>query len=435
MARVLILGAGMVGSVMALDMARWRARAGGEGTAGWDVHLVDANAGALSAAAEKIRRLTGRAIVTSVADLKDAKRVATFVRGEKKNGGAADLVLGALSSAVAHRAMRAVISALPTGGVMSDIAFVPEDSAELDALARRRGVTVVCDCGVAPGMSHILSAYAAGLLDVCGKVEIMVGGLPRVRSWPFEYKAAFSPMDVLEEYTRPVRLVRGGKLVHAEAMSESELVDLPGVGTLEAFLTDGLRSLAEKPIAPEMVEKTLRYPGHIELMKVLRATGLMGTEAVAVRDELGKPVKVVPREVLAKLMFPHWTYEPGEEDLTVMRVRAVGERKGQPAEVSFDLLDFFDRATMCTSMSRTTALPCTIVGRMLVEGARAGSRGGRTGGGSSGVGGVLPLRPGVHAPERVGEHPAAVKRLLAELEASGVRYVESMKGRGDRAEV
>ncbi len=430
MARVLILGAGMVGSVMALDMARWGVRAGGEGTAGWDVHLVDANAGALSAAAEKIRRLTGRAIVTSVADLKDAKRVAALVRGEKKlvrgekkNGGAADLVLGALSSAVAHRAMRAVISALPTGGVMSDIAFVPEDSAELDALARRRGVTVVCDCGVAPGMSHILSAYAAGLLDVCAKVEIMVGGLPRVRSWPFEYKAAFSPMDVLEEYTRPVRLVRGGKLVHAEAMSEAELVDLPGVGTLEAFLTDGLRSLAEKPIAPEMVEKTLRYPGHIELMKVLRATGLMGTEAVAVRDELGKQVKVVPREVLAKLMFPHWTYEPGEEDLTVMRVRAVGERKGQPAEVSFDLLDFFDRATACTSMSRTTALPCTIVGRMLVEGVGGAKKR------------VLPLRPGVHAPERVGEHPAAVKRLLAELEASGVRYVRSEKGRGDRAEV
>ncbi len=300
---------------------------------------------------------------------------------------------------------------------MCDIAFVPEDSVELNALARKRGVTVVCDCGVAPGMSHILSAYAAGLLDACAKVEILVGGLPRERRWPFGYKAAFSPMDVLEEYTRPVRLVRGGKLVWAEAMSESELVDLPGVGTLEAFLTDGLRSLAEKPIAPEMVEKTLRYPGHIELMKVLRATGLMETKPVAVRDERGRTVQVSPREVLAKLMFPHWTYEPGEEDLTVMRVRAIGVRKGaggKSAEVSFDLLDFFDRATMCTSMSRTTALPCTIVGRMLAEAAVEGGAGRKR---------VLPLRPGVHAPERVGEHPAAVRRLLAELEACGVRYV------------
>lgn len=420
MARVLILGAGMVGSVMALAMAQ---RAGDGAKAGWDVHLADANAGALKAAAEKIRRLTGRTIRTSVADLGDAKAVAKLVKGTP-------LVLGALSSAVAHRAMKAVIAALPRGGVMCDIAFVPEDSAELNALARKRGVTVVCDCGVAPGMSHILSAYAAGLLDACAKVEILVGGLPRERRWPFAYKAAFSPMDVLEEYTRPVRLVRGGRLVWAEAMSESELVDLPGVGTLEAFLTDGLRSLAEKPIAPEMVEKTLRYPGHIELMKVLRATGLMETKPVVVRDERGRTVHVSPREVLAKLMFPHWTYGPGEEDLTVMRVRAIGVKKGaggKAAEVSFDLLDFFDRATMCTSMSRTTALPCTIVGRMLAEGAGEGGAGRKKR--------VLPLRPGVHAPERVGEHPAAVQRLLAELEACGVRYVKNEKGRGLRAEV
>jgi len=255
-------------------------------------------------------------------------------------------------------------------------------------------------------MSHALAADCHRRLAAKGikteSLRIYVGGLPRVRTWPYQYKAAFSPADVLEEYTRPSRIVEHGRIVVREALSEPELMDFEGVGTLEAFNTDGLRSLSRSylGIVPHMVEKTLRYPGHIEQMRVLRATGLMSEEST----ELGG-VRVKPRELLAKLMFPHWQYAPGEEDLTVMRV--VGEGGGK--RIAWDVLDVGTQGGggggdgRQTSMGRTTGFPCAIVARMLLDGTIRGSG----------------LGPGVVNPERLGEHPAVLDRLVAEQAAPG----------------
>jgi lysine 6-dehydrogenase len=383
MPQVTILGGGMVGSVMAADMAS---------EPGWSVRVVDASAVNLERTRQKCREV-GRDCETVQADLTDPRHIARHVEG-------ADLVLGALASRIALSALRSV---LECGRPCCDISFMSEDPLALDGVARAHGATAVVDCGVAPGMSHILATYAASQLDRCESIVILVGGLPRERRWPFQYKAAFSPADVIEEYTRPVRLVRDGRVEIVEALSEPELVEFEGLGTLEAFNTDGLRSLVtthgpgSSRAIPGMVEKTLRYPGHIELMRTLRAMGLFSEIPTRVGTQF-----VVPREVTAALMFPMWTYRPGEEDLTVMRVEARGVREGRPVSIVYDLLDWYHRPSGSTSMARCTALPCTIVGRLLAAGRITG--------------------PGIVAPEMLGYDQGIVGHLLEQLHARGIIY-------------
>ncbi len=368
--RVLVLGAGMVGAAIARDMA----------SSGFDVTLADRAAEALDQA-----RAQGPLLETIQADLADVRRVSELAGG-------AELVLGALPSALGFAAMRAVIEA---GRDLVDISFISEDARALDTVARERGATVVFDCGVAPGLSHMLCGRAAARLSPCESLAIYVGGLPVERRWPFEYKAGFAPRDVIEEYTRPVRLVEQGRVVVKVALSEPELLDLPGVGTLEAFNTDGLRSLVETLSVPHMKEKTLRYPGHIALMRVFRELGLFSKEPLAVEGATVRPL-----EVTAALLFPLWTYQPGEADLTVMRVEAVGLSDGRRVRLIWDLLDHYDPTHGQRSMSRTTAFPACAVARLIAAGAFK--------------------RPGVTPPEMLGAEAAVMDRILADLSARGV---------------
>ena len=202
---------------------------------------------------------------------------------------------------------------------------------------------------------------------------------------------------------RPSRVVERGHVVVKEALSEPEIIDFPGVGPLEAFNTDGLRSLAHFLKAPFMKEKTLRYPGHIEIMRIFRETGLFSEDKVAAGG-----VAVRPRDLIAALMFPKWTYETGEEDLTVMRVMVEGTRGGKSKRFTWDLLDFYDRSTQATSMSRTTALPCTIVARMLARGE------------------INPPMHGVIPPELLGQRPGVLDHVLRELEQRGVHFTHGI---------
>ncbi len=372
MPKVLVLGAGMVGSVIAADLA-----------ADCDVTVADISDVNLDAAA---RRCGGRISVVR-ADLSDAAAITALAAK-------ADGVCGALASHLGFNALGAVIEA---GKPYCDISFMAEDFAALSEKAKARGVTAVLDCGVAPGMSHILAAYGAAQLDRCDAIEIYVGGLPRERRRPFEYKAAFAPADVIEEYTRPSRLVEHSKVVTRPALSEPELMDFRGIGTLEAFNTDGLRSLITSLDVPFMKEKTLRYPGHIDLMRAMRETGLFSKDTVTVKGQTVRPL-----DVTSSLLFPLWTYEPGEEDLTVMRVMAVGEQAGQPRTISYDLLDYYDTASGATSMSRTTGVPCALVLRMLLKD-------------------QITAR-GVLAPEAIAGVQGAVDHLLSEMARRGIMY-------------
>lgn len=373
MARVLVLGAGMVGSLIARDLAR---------DVDLDVTVVDARQEVL----DRLVTLEPR-IVTRRDDL--SRPGAVRAAAEEF-----DQVCGALASGIGAQALSEVIDA---GVNYCDISFMPQNALELDARAKEQGVAAVVDCGVAPGMSNLIAGAGVNRLDRCDSILILVGGLPRVRRRPFEYKAAFSPADVIEEYTRPARYVEGGRIVIREALSEPELVDLPGVDTLEAFNTDGLRTLIDTLDIPNMKEKTLRYPGHIELMRVFRETGLFRKDEV----EIGG-ASIRPLDMTSALLFPKWMYEDGEEDLTVMRVVVSGDRAGCAHRLIWDVLDFYDPAQRATSMARTTAFPCAIVARLLLAGRITKT-------------GVLP-------PELLSDDDSIVTTVLEELASRGVRY-------------
>jgi saccharopine dehydrogenase-like NADP-dependent oxidoreductase len=287
MKKITVLGAGLVGTAIAKDLSKSH-----------HVKSVDLNEEALGA-------LTSFGISTIKANLSDKNSVAEAIDD-------ADLVIGAVPGFMGFETLKTVIE---HGKNAVDISFFAEDPFELDALAKSKGVVVVMDCGVAPGMGNIIFGHYNNEFEI-NQYECLVGGLPVVREWPWEYKAVFSPIDVIEEYTRPARFVINGQEVVREALSDLELVDLPGVGTLESWNSDGFRSLIRTMAhVPNMIEKTLRYPGCVEYLAVLRAAGFFSKEAV---DINGQPVR--PIDLTAKLLFPQWKLQPGEEDYTIMQI-------------------------------------------------------------------------------------------------------------------
>jgi saccharopine dehydrogenase-like NADP-dependent oxidoreductase len=286
---IIVLGAGLVGLPMALDLARDHE---------FRVTVVDINQGRLEEIRQKHKLETIRA------DLSDVHQVGKVIAN-------ADLVVSAVPGHLGFQTLRAIIEEKKN---VVDIAFFPEDLFQLDELAKDNGVIAVSDIGVAPGMSNILSKYCSNRLDTTDRVRIYVGGLPKIRRWPFEYKAVFSPIDVIEEYTRTARYVRDGNLVEMPALSEPELIDFPGIGTLEAFNSDGLRSLIHTLPCGDMAEKTLRYPGHIEKIRLLREMDLFSTQPVNIHGQMVKPI-----DLTSHLLFPMWELG-NEEDLPSCRL-------------------------------------------------------------------------------------------------------------------
>jgi lysine 6-dehydrogenase len=333
--KIIVLGAGLVGKAIAIDLAKK-----------YDVTSVDLHDEAL----EEVKR---KGINTAKADFLNAEQISKLIASY-------DLVVGAVPGFLGFQTVKTVIEA---GKNMVDISFFPEDAFLLDDLAKKHNVTVVMDCGVAPGMSNIILGYHHQKMKI-QNYECLVGGLPIVREWPYEYKAVFSPIDVIEEYIRPARYVQNGVVVVKEALSDPELIHFDGVGTLESWNSDGLRSLI-KTIqgVPNMIEKTLRYPGCIEYLRVLRESGFFSYEEVEVRG-----VKVRPIDVTAKLLFPKWKLKPGEQEFTVMRVTVEGEESGKQQKYIYTVLDRTDTATQTLSMARTTGYTCTAAVELVLNG-------------------------------------------------------------------
>jgi saccharopine dehydrogenase-like NADP-dependent oxidoreductase len=368
--RAIVLSCGLVGATMARELA---------GDPAFEVTAADLSD-------ENLRNLRDcSAIHTLQADLSDPTRVREIISDH-------DVVLGALPSRIGFRTLDAV---LRSGKCYCDISFMPEDAMELDPLARQHGATAVVDCGVSPGLSNMMVGHAVARLDRADCAEIYVGGLPKVRLWPYQYKAPFAPSDVIEEYTRPARIVENGRVVVKPALSDPELMDFPQVGTLEAFNTDGLRSLLKTVRVTEMREKTLRYPGHIELMRVLRETGFFDQSPIDV-----KGVMVRPRDVTARLLFPRWTYQQDEEEFTILRVVVVGMKNGKELRFTYELYDEYDRGSGTSSMARTTGFPCVIVARMLAHRRFA--------------------EPGVFPPEMLAQRDGVFELMVDELARRGV---------------
>jgi saccharopine dehydrogenase-like NADP-dependent oxidoreductase len=374
--QITVLGTGLVGSAIVRDLAR---------DTGWTITAVDRDQRAL----EQLEARTH--VKTLQADLTQAGGIARAVED-------ADLVICAVPGFMGFSTLRGVILA---GKDVVDISFFAEDAFELDAKARAKGVTAVVDCGIAPGLCNILAGHAAGQLERVDRYTCYVGGLPHERRWPYEYGVVFSPVDVLEEYTRPARMVEHGQPVPRPALSEVELRDFPGIGTLEAFNTDGLRSLLHTLDAPHMVEKTLRYPGHADLMRVFRDSGFLSTSPIDVHGQQVRPI-----DLTSKLLFDQWRMEPGQQDLTVMQVAIEGRNGETRYSYTYDLLDRYDPATQTTSMARTTGYTCAIVARQVVRG--------------------LYTKVGISPPEYLGGIAECYEDLMAEYARRGICVTETV---------
>lgn len=336
--RVLVLGAGRVGSAMARDLAADPA---------FRTTVVDVSEEALG----RMGSVPG--LETRAADVSDP----STLREVLADG---DLVVSAVPGPMGFETLRTVLEA---GRDIVDISFFEEDPFRLDELARERGCTAIIDCGIVPGFSNILAGRYERELDPLRSVRCLCGGVPSVRYWPYEYRATFSPIDVIAEYTRPARLRRAGRDVVLPALSEVEPVEFEGVGTMEAFVTDGLRTLLRTVEAEEMVDKTVRYPGHAERMRLLRETGYFSEEPVRVDG-----AEVRPIDLTAELLFEEWRFREGEEDLTVTRVELEGSSDGREVRHTWSSVDRYDREQGISSMARVTGYTCTAAVRLVAEG-------------------------------------------------------------------
>ena len=370
--KVIVLGAGRVGEAIVRDLAT-----GGR----FDLTVTDVSEAAL----DRLATIPG--VATERADLAAHGEIARLVSGH-------DLAVGAVPGPMGFATLGRIIE---TGVDVVDISFFEEEPWPLNQLAMDRGVTAVMDCGVAPGSSSLILGRAEASWERIDAFRCYVGGLPVARHWPYEYKAVFSPIDVIAEYTRPARFKVNGEIVTKAALTEVEHLDFEEVGTLEAFNTDGLRTLLKTSKVPDMIEKTLRYPGHSESMRMLANIGFFSEEPLQIE---GMPVR--PIDLTAKLLIPAWQLDEGDKDLTVLRVEVEGLVEGEHVMRRYDLLDRFDSDSNITSMARTTGYTCTAMVNAIAEG--------------------LYSDPGLSPPELVGRNEECFYYIFDYLAARGIRF-------------
>lgn len=375
MSNIIVLGAGMVGSAMAIDMTKKH-----------KVTLTDVNADTLREVKNKCNDLE-----TCVLDVTNKTELQNTIKKF-------DLVICAVPGFLGFETLRTIIESEMN---VIDISFFPENSLELDYLAKEKGVTAIVDCGVAPGMDNIILGYYNERLKLTD-FECLVGGLPKTKKWPFCYKAPFSPIDVIEEYTRPARYVENGEMITREPLTDVERVEFDRVGTLESFNSDGLRSIIfTMPHIPNMKEKTLRYPGHVEYISVLKESNFFSTDKIMIDGK-----EVSPLDFTCKILFKEWKLGQEEEELTVMRVSLKGTNdRGEVEEIVYNLHDEYDPETKTSSMARTTGYTATAAANMFLDG--------------------IFNEKGVFPPELVGKHEACFNYFIEYLKARNIHYVKA----------
>ncbi len=368
--KICVLGAGLVGKAIAIDLSKK-----------YNVTSVDNNKTNLDILKSK------HLINTIHIDLSETNNISEVVQNF-------DLVVMAVPGFMGFKTLEAVINA---GKNVVDISFFPEDALILDDLAKEKNVTAVVDCGVAPGMGNLILGYHYNRMLV-SNYECYVAGLPFERTYPFQYKAPFSPIDVIEEYTRPSRQVINNVIMIKEALSDPELIDFPGVGTLEAFNTDGLRSLLYTVKVKDMKEKTMRYPGHIEIIKLLKSIGLFDENTV---DYNG--TKISPKDFISKFLIDKWKLKPDEKEFTIMKVVVEGFEDGEPKTYTYTVYDTFDKLSGFSSMARTTGFTATAVADLILSDKLSKK-------------GILP-------PELIGDDEVVFKHVLAYQKERGIDYI------------
>jgi lysine 6-dehydrogenase len=358
MVRVIVLGGGMVGGVIAVDLA----------LVGHDVTVADLNPALEEALVPKGVKFT-TLDASNIAKLKDT--IAPF-----------DIVVCAVPGPIGFETVKTCIESQKN---VVDISFAPEDTRDLDDLAKENGVTVVYDAGIAPGMSNLHTGHAVHVFDELVESLCYVGGLPQENDGNWGYNAVFSIPDTVSEYTRPARILRDGKVTVVPAMSELETLEVRGL-KLEAFLSDGCRSLLDLPVQ-NLVEKTMRYPGHIAKMEALKEAGKFSDE------------KLVET---TKELAEAWRPKENFRDLLVMRVINRGVLKGKRVEEVLETLDKFDESRGETAMSRTTGFSCSAVAQIVANG--------------------IFSEKGVFPPEKLGFNDDAYAFWIAYYEKKGIVF-------------
>jgi lysine 6-dehydrogenase len=369
MKKITLLGAGMVGRAIARDLSA--------------VHKVTV----VDIAEKNLHKLADNPNITTIKkDLSLKKNITDYIAK-------ADLVINAVPGFMGFKTLKTIIQ---SGKNVVDIAFFPEDPFLLDDLAKTKNITAVTDCGVAPGMSNMILGYYHKKMKINNFI-CLVGGLPVKRTWPYEYKAPFSPSDVLEEYTRPARYKENNCITTRPALSDPEFVDFAEIGTLESFNSDGLRTLLHTIDIPNMKEKTLRYPGHIQIMQILRETGFFSTDTITINN-----TKIRPLDVTSNLLFKSWKLPASEAEFTVMKITVAGTEKGRQVTHVYDLFDKYDPETGISSMARTTGYTCTAVADLILNHKFS--------------------RRGICPPEYVGAQQNCLQQVLSYLKERNVIY-------------
>lgn len=331
MQKVIVLGSGMVGSAIAGDLSF-----------NYDVSVLDINKDSL----ENLKRKYS--VKTLHEDISKLKSFKSLLKSF-------NLVICAVPGFMGFQTLKKIIEAEKN---VVDISFFAQDPFELDELAKQKNISAIVDCGVAPGLSNLILGYHNSKMKV-ESFECMVGGLPFKRELPFQYKAPFSPIDVIEEYTRPARIVENGRIVIKEALSELELININPIGTLESFNTDGLRTLLKTMKIPNMKEKTLRFPGHVDRIKFLIQCGFFSENPIEINN-----IKIEPISLASKILFDLWKLDKNEKEFTIMQIKI----QSVSEIYVYTLFDEFDEKTNTTSMARTTGYTCSAAARLLLEG-------------------------------------------------------------------
>jgi saccharopine dehydrogenase-like NADP-dependent oxidoreductase len=377
--KVLALGSGNIGSIAVRDMA-------GE-MKSTDIIVADKDKSRANKVVEGINRSNVSSMQLNIEDQTE------LLEALKEF----DLIMGFLPGALGHTLMKACVEARKN---LVDVSYMAESPMRLHSEASRAGIAIVPDCGLAPGISNFLVGHAFNLLDKTNSVHIMVGGLPEKPIPPLGYVITWSPESLIDEYTRKAVIVKHGKKTEVEALTGIQETTFPKVGKLEAFYTDGLRTLSETLNGvEEMWEKTLRYPGHAEKIGLLEDLGFFEEQKINVE---GKSVS--PRKLTAKL-FERKLSSQDIKDLVVMEVVVDGIKKGERLRLTYRLLDKYDEKKGITAMARTTAYPVSIVAQLMLKG--------------------LIKQKGIVPPEKLGMDEKIFKEFISELKKRGVRVTET----------
>ncbi len=339
--KILVIGCGNIGCVVAQDLA--------ESLPTVEIVLADVDETRAQSASSRIGR-------DNVSGIKlDASNNNTLVSALKKF----DLAVGALPGSMGFQVCKAAVAAKTN---IVDVSYMPEDVMALDEGASKAGILLLPDYGMSPGLGNILAGHAISKLDRVESVHMLNGGLPARPVPPLGYVITWSVNDLIDMYNRKVTIVNNGKKLQVEPLSGLEQLDFPGVGTLEAFYTDGLRTLLYTvKNCKDMWEKTLRYPEHVEKIKLLKALGFFEEKPLQTRDGL-----VSPRDLTAKL-FERELKKKDVPDIVVMRIQVSGTEDGRRYTYTYNIFESSDKKRQVTAMARTTAYTTSVAAQLIAN--------------------------------------------------------------------